>query len=59
MVVVCIPESSFRKFGEDFAFTSAVNALIDMGEKAAARELYDIAFGNGLPKNAYIEKRLC
>ena len=39
--------------------TSAVNALIDMGEKAAARELYDIAFGNGLPKNAYIEKRLC
>lgn len=39
--------------------TSAVNALIDMGEKAAARELYDTALGNGLPKNAYIEKRLC
>lgn len=38
--------------------TSAVNALIDIGKKGDARELYSVACENGLPKNAYIEKRL-
>ncbi len=38
--------------------TSVVNALIDMGEKGDAGELYYVAGENGLPKNAYIEKRL-
>ncbi len=38
--------------------TSAVNALIDMGEKGTAGELYCIACENRLPKNAYIEKCL-
>jgi len=38
--------------------TSAVNALIDIGEAGIAKELYRIACENGLPKNTYIEKRL-
>lgn len=38
--------------------TSAVNALIDVGESKAARELYRVACENGLPENNYIEKRL-
>lgn len=38
--------------------TSAVNALLDTGEKDRAKELYALACENGLPANFYIEKRL-
>ncbi|MBR6536250.1 MAG: hypothetical protein IKT67_03545 [Lachnospiraceae bacterium] len=38
--------------------TSAVNSLIDTGEAESAKRLYYAACENGLPKNAYIEKRL-
>ncbi len=38
--------------------TSAVNALIDVGDLKAAKELYRVACENGLPENAYIVKRL-
>ncbi len=38
--------------------TSAVNTLLDTGEPKLAKELYSLACENGLPKNAYIEKRL-
>lgn len=38
--------------------TSAVNSLIDTGEAESAKRLYYTAGENGLPKNAYIEKRL-
>ena len=38
--------------------TSAVNALIDAGDSVLAKELYCTACENGLPENAYIEKRL-
>ena len=36
----------------------AINALIDVGKKAKARELYNEALNNGLTRNTYIEKRL-
>ena len=38
--------------------TSAVNALIDMGELKSAKDIYHIACENGLPGNAFVEKRL-
>lgn len=38
--------------------TAAVNALIDIGEKHRAEELYLTAKGYGLPSNTYISKRL-
>ncbi len=38
--------------------TSAVNALIDVGDQKVAKELYQLACENGLPENDYIEKRL-
>lgn len=37
---------------------SAVNSLIDTGERTSAKELYHTACEEGLPKNAYIEKRI-
>lgn len=36
----------------------AVNAFIDTGKKALAKDLYNNALKNGLPTNSYIEKRL-
>ena len=36
----------------------AINALIDVGKKAQAKELYNDALNNGLNRNTYIEKRL-
>ena len=36
----------------------AINALIDVGKKTKARELYNEALNNGLNNNTYIEKRL-
>lgn len=36
----------------------AINALIDVGKKTKARELYNEALNNGLTNNTYIEKRL-
>lgn len=36
----------------------AINALIDVGKKTKARELYNEALNNGLTRNTYIEKRL-
>ncbi len=36
----------------------AINALIDVGKKAGAKELYNEALNNGLNRNTYIEKRL-
>ncbi len=36
----------------------AINALVDVGKKAKARELYNEALNNGLTNNTYIEKRL-
>lgn len=36
----------------------AINALIDVGKKTKARELYNEALNNGLTHNTYIEKRL-
>ncbi len=38
--------------------TSAVNALIDLGELRSAKELYQTVRKKGLPGNTYIEKRL-
>jgi len=38
--------------------TSAVNALIDMGEFKSAKEIYQSACENGLPGNAFVEKRI-
>ena len=38
--------------------TSAVNALIDMGELKSAKDIYQGACENGLPGNALVEKRL-
>lgn len=38
--------------------TSAVNALIDMGELREAKDLYQIACESGMPGNTYIEKRM-
>lgn len=38
--------------------TSAVNSLLETGETESARVLYYTACEKGLPKNAYIEKRL-
>lgn len=37
---------------------AAVNALIYANQKEKARKIYMIAIENGLPENAYIEKRL-
>ena len=37
---------------------SAVNSLIDTGERTSAKALYHTACEEGLPKNAYIEKRI-
>lgn len=36
----------------------AINALIDVGKKTQAKELYNEALKNGLTRNTYIEKRL-
>ena len=36
----------------------AINALIDVGKRAQAKELYNDALNNGLNRNTYIEKRL-
>ena len=36
----------------------AINALIDVGKKTQAKELYNEALNNGLNRNTYIEKRL-
>lgn len=36
----------------------AINALIDVGKKAQAKELYNEALNYGLNRNTYIEKRL-
>ena len=36
----------------------AINAFIDVGKKAQAKELYNEALKNGLTRNTYIEKRL-
>lgn len=36
----------------------AINALIDVGKKSGAKELYNEALNNGLTRNTYIEKRL-
>lgn len=36
----------------------AINALIDVGKKSQAKELYNEALNNGLTRNTYIEKRL-
>ena len=36
----------------------AINALIDIGKKAGAKELYNEALNYGLNRNTYIEKRL-
>lgn len=36
----------------------AINAFIDVGKKAGAKELYNEALKNGLNRNTYIEKRL-
>lgn len=36
----------------------AINALIDVGKKAQAKELYNESLNNGLALNSYIEKRI-
>ncbi len=36
----------------------AINALIDVGKKTQAKELYNEALNSGLTNNTYIEKRL-
>ena len=36
----------------------AVNAFIDVGKKEMAKVLYSESLKCGLPKNAYIEKRI-
>lgn len=47
-----------RKNMAQVGINRAINALVDVGKKAKARELYNEALNNGLTNNTYIEKRL-
>ncbi len=47
-----------RKNMAQVGINRAINALIDVGKKAQAKELYNDALNNGLNRNTYIEKRL-
>ena len=38
--------------------TSIINALLDIAHLNTANELYQAALKNGLPKNAYIERKI-